>query len=80
MRIFEEEEEEKVNENITLREDRRVREFENKVLRRIFGPKRIANGEWRRLHNVELLNLYRWPNIMRVFKSRRLRWAAHVGR
>jgi hypothetical protein len=50
--------------------------FENKVLRRIFGPKR----EWRRLHNKELYALYSSPNIIRVMKSRRLRWAGHVAR
>ena len=48
--------------------------------RRIFGPKRDENGEWRRLHNEELHNLYRSPNIVRVIKSRRLRWAGHVAR
>ena len=50
------------------------------ILRRIFGPKRDANGEWRRLHNEELHSLYRSPNIVRVIKSRRLRWAGHVAR
>ena len=49
-------------------------------LRRIFGPERDENGEWRRLHNQELHSLYRSPNIVRVIKSRRLRWAGHVGR
>ena len=48
--------------------------------RRIFGPKRDENGEWRRLHNEELLSLYRSPNIVRVIKSRILRWAGHVAR
>ena len=57
----------------TLREERRLRIFENRVLGRIFGPKRDANGEWRRLHNEELHSLYRSPNIVRVIKSRRLR-------
>ena len=49
-------------------------------MRRIFGPKRDENGEWRRLHNEELHSLYRSPNIVRVIKSRRLRWAGHVAR
>jgi hypothetical protein len=54
---------------------------ENKVLRRIFGPKRDeVTGEWRRLHNKELHALYSSPNIMQVIKSRRLRWAGHVAR
>jgi hypothetical protein len=53
--------------------------FENRVLRGVFGPKReeVAGG-WRRLHNEELLNLHCSPNIIRVVKSRRLRWAGHV--
>ena len=50
------------------------------MLRRIFGPKRDENGEWRRLHNAELHSLYRSPNIVRVIKSRRLRWIGHVAR
>jgi hypothetical protein len=55
--------------------------FENRVLRRIFGPKRNeATGEWRRLHNEELDDLYSSPNIIRVIKSRRMRWAGHVAR
>ena len=49
-------------------------------LSRIFGPKRDENGEWRMLHNEELHSLYRSPNILRVIKSRRLRWAGHVAR
>jgi hypothetical protein len=58
-----------------------MRVFENKVLRRIFGPKRDeVTGEWRRLHNKELYALYSSPNIIRVVKSRRLRWAGHVAR
>jgi hypothetical protein len=53
--------------------------FENRVLRRIFGPKRDeATGEWRRLYNEELNDLYSSPNIIRVIKSRRMRWAGHV--
>jgi hypothetical protein len=47
------------------------------ILRRIFGPRRDENGEWRRLHNEELHILYRSPNIVRVIKSKRLRWADH---
>jgi hypothetical protein len=53
--------------------------FENKVLRRVFGPKRDeVTGEWRKLHNEELNDLYSFPNIVRVVKSRRMRWAGHV--
>ena len=58
--------------SFTLREESRLRVFENRILRRIFGPKRDENGEWRRLHNEELHSLYRSPNIVRVIKSRRL--------
>jgi hypothetical protein len=51
------------------------------VLRRIFGPKRDeVTGEWRKLHNKELLDLYSSPSIIRIFKSRRMRWAGHVAR
>ena len=66
--------------SLTLREGCRLRVFENRILRRIFGPERDENGEWRRLHNEELHSLYRSPNIVRVIKSRRLRWAGHVAR
>jgi hypothetical protein len=61
-----------------LREEHRLRVFENRVLRRIFGPKSEEYGSWRKLHNDELHSLYSSPNIVRVFKSRRLRWAGHV--
>jgi hypothetical protein len=55
--------------------------FENRVLRRIFGPKRYeVTGEWRKLHNGELHNLYSSPDIIRQIKSRRMRWAGHVAR
>jgi hypothetical protein len=63
-----------------LREERRLKVFENRVLRRVFGPKRDeVTGEWRKLHNEDL-NLYSLPNIVRVAKSRRMRWAGHVAR
>ena len=61
--------------SLTLREESRLRAFENKILGRIFGPKRDENGEQRRLQNEELHSLYRSPNIARVI---RLRWADHV--
>ena len=55
--------------------------FENRVLRRVFGPKRDEmTGEWRKLHNEELSDLYSLPNTVRVVKSRRMRWAGHVAR
>ena len=66
--------------SLILREESRLRVFENRILRRVFEPKRDGNGEWRRLHNEELHSLYRSPNIVRVIKSRRLRWAGHVAR
>ena len=67
--------------SLTLREERRLRVFEKRVLRRIFGPKRDeVTGEWRKLHNEELSDLYSLPNIVRVVKSRRMRWAGHVAR
>jgi hypothetical protein len=63
-----------------LREERRLRVFENRVLRRIFGPKREEGGSWRKLHNDELHSLYSSPNIVRAIKSRRMRWAGHTAR
>ena len=60
---------------------RKLRVFENMVLRRIFGPRRDeVKGEWRRLHNEELNGMYSSPNIVRVIKSRRMRWAGHEAR
>ena len=65
--------------SLTLREERRLRVFENRVLRKVFGPKRDeVTGKWRKLHNEELSDLYFLPNIVRVVKSRRLRWVGHV--
>jgi hypothetical protein len=65
--------------SLTLRDESRSREFENRVLRRVFGPKRDeVTEEWRILHNEELSDLYSLPNIVRVVKSRRMRWAGHV--
>jgi hypothetical protein len=67
--------------SLTLREEQRLKVFENRVLRRIFGPKRDeVTGERRRLHNEELNDLYSSPNIIQVIKSTKMRWAWHVAR
>jgi len=64
-----------------LRDERKLRVFENMVLRRIFGPRRDEiTGKWRRLRNEELNNLYSSPNIVQVITLRRMRWAGHVAR
>ena len=64
-----------------MREAHRLRVFENRLLRRIFGPKRDkVTGKWRKLHNEELNDLYALPNIVRAIISRRMRWAGHVAR
>ena len=66
---------------MTLREESRLRVFENRVLRRVFEPKKDeVTGEWRKLHNDEFRDFYSLPNIVRVVKSRRMRWARHVAR
>jgi hypothetical protein len=64
--------------SLTLREERRLRVFENRVLRKIFEPRREEDGSWRKLHNDELHSLYSSPNIVKTIKSRRMRWAGHV--
>jgi hypothetical protein len=67
--------------SLTLRKKHTLRVFENRVLGRIFGPKRDGvTGEWRKLHSGELHNLYSPPYIIRQIKSRRMRWAGHVAR
>jgi hypothetical protein len=67
--------------SLTLREEHRLRVFGNRVLRRIFGPKRDeVTGEWRKFHNEELCDLYSSPSIIRLIKSRSMRWAGHVAR
>ena len=66
--------------SLTLREGCRLGIFQNGILRRIFGAKRDVNAEWTSLHNEELHSLYLSPNIVRVIKSRRLRWAGHLAR
>ena len=66
--------------SLTLREERKLRVYKNRVLRRIFGPKREGRGnrEWRKLHNEELNDLYCSTNIVRVIKSKRMGWAGRV--
>ena len=65
--------------SLSLRDERKLRVSENRVLKRLFGSKRDeVTGEWRKLHNVELNDLYSSPNIIRVIKSRRMRWTEHV--
>jgi hypothetical protein len=67
--------------DLGLREEHRLREFETRVLRRIYGPKRDeVTGEWRKLHNEERRDLYSSPSIIRMMKSRSMRWAGHVAR
>jgi hypothetical protein len=65
--------------SLTVREEHKLRVFENRMLRRIFGPKRDeVTGVWKKLHNEELHNLYSSPSIIRNIKSRRMRWVRHV--
>jgi hypothetical protein len=67
--------------SLTLREDHRLRVLENRVLRRIFGPNRDeVTGGCRKFYSIELDNLYSLPNIIRMIKSRRMRWGGHVAR
>ena len=67
--------------SLTLREEHRLRVFENSMLRRIFGPKRDeVTGEWRKLHNDKLIDLYSSPNTIRVIELKRMRWMGHVAR
>jgi hypothetical protein len=66
---------------LTLREEHRPRVFENKVLRRLVGPKKDeVTGEWRKLHNEELHDLYSSPSIIRIIKAKRMKWVGHVER
>jgi hypothetical protein len=67
--------------SLTLSEEYRLRVFESRMLRRIFGPKKDeVTGDWRKLHNQELHNLYSSPTIIGMIKSRRMRWAGHIAR
>jgi hypothetical protein len=63
-----------------LGEEHRLRVFENRVLRKVLGPKTEEDGSWRKFHNDEIHSSYSAPNIVRVIKSRRMRWAGHVAR
>ena len=67
--------------SLTLRKERRLREFDKRALRRMFGSRRDeVTWEWRKLHNEELNDLYSSPNTVRVIKSKRMRWAGHLTR
>jgi hypothetical protein len=67
--------------SLTVREEHKLRVFGNRVLRRIFGPKKDGvTGGWRKRHNEEFHDLYSLPSIIRIIKSRRMRWAGHVAR
>jgi hypothetical protein len=66
--------------SLTVREKHKLKVFKNRVLRRIFGPRNGVTGGWRKLHNEELHDLYSSPSIIRIIKSRRMRWAGHVAR
>jgi hypothetical protein len=67
--------------SLIVREEHKLRVFENRVPRRIFGPKKDGvMGEWRKLHNEGLHNLYSSPSIIRITKSRRMKWVGHVAR
>jgi hypothetical protein len=67
--------------SLTLKQEHKLRVFDNRVLRRIFGPKKDeVKGEWRKLHNKELRDLYSSPSIIRIIKSRRMKWEGHVAR
>jgi hypothetical protein len=67
--------------SLTVRDEHRLKMFENRVLKRIFGPERDeVTGGWSKLHNEELHNLYSSPSIIRIIKWRRMRWAGHVAR
>jgi hypothetical protein len=64
--------------SLTLGEEHRLRVYENSVLRKTFGRKRVEDGSWRKLHNDELQSLYSSPNVVRVIKARRMRWAGDM--